>query len=696
MKMLKKLLPVLLVTVVLYLFLFCGADSRKIKISDNELPVMSEVTDESIFVSNAKRKEMKKVASSGMLDMYLDEKTMAVCIYDAISGKLYRSLPEKYVSGNTSALSADVLIDGREYTLTSQRDSAAFDCIEYEQTDDGLTIIYNFRKSLDSKNKLDISVPVSYVLTDGMLTVSVECDKIYCGGKTVITGLSVLDFFGAESDGSKGDYILLPQGSGAVLDLAEKAQSFEGVSLRVYGNDPATDKETGSDVLVGAFGRKYADRAFVCLVSEGEALCEITADKALEDSGYNRVGACFVITPTSQEDKYVRVSNESYKGEIRLCYRFLNGESADYTGMASAVRELLIRQGRLSEKGIDKDREYPFNLTLVMSEEALNEKNEAAVRILTSFNQAYELISSLKSKGLTNIDVRLKGIYEKDRVKLLGDLGTEKELELMTGLSDDGSVRFYASDSLSVAGKPEVTAIDNSKITASDTRAINKKLASYISSLRAEKFGGICVNYEGTALSSTFAKRSTYLREYVKNSLSEILSKISASKLLMVEKGNLYTVKYADSIVELPSSSSLSQREYFSDVPFVQTILHGIVDYSHEAVNISPDSKIAMLRAAEYGALPHYEWYCTWEENDEDAQQYYYMNTISSAKAYYDKMKSDFSLFRSRRITAHEQVKKDVYLTRFGEDCTVYVNYSDAAVSVGGVTVDAKSYAVVN
>lgn len=693
----KKLLAFLLVIIAVICF-FClrGADSSKIRISEKELPIVAETADESLFISVAKRSEMKEIASSGMLTMYLDEKTMTVCVYDDISSSLYRSLPEKYSGEKTSALSVDVLIDGRKYTLSSQSDSLSFNCTEYEIADNGVTITYSFRRSLDGKNKLDISIPVSYALTDGMLTVRVDCDKIYCGGKTVITSISLLEFFGADIDAEKGDYILLPEGCGAIVDLSEKTDSFEEVRLPVYGADPAVSDEKSYDVPVGAFGRKNGDGAFVCLVSEGEALCEITARKALEKGGYNRVGAFFNITPAVVKDKYIYISEKTYGGSVQLCYRFLNGDNADYIGMASAVRELLIRQGKLRENGKAENNDYPFNLSLVMSEEVIDENAKTQINTLTSYAQAHELIASLKAKGFGNMNIRLKGVYGKGDIKVFGIKDKSAEKTRMLSLGDDGSVRFFADSSLIIMGDIYGRSLAGEKLHYAGTDKINDSLSSYINEIRKQNIYGVCITDAGVSLCSDFSKGRLSLRENVKNSLCDILSSVSASKAVMTSKGNIYSIKYSSGVIDLPDEASLAERSCISAVPFIQAILHGITDYSHSASNMADDSTAAMLRAVEYGALPHYEWHCTpsYENGDED--KHYYMNGVSQAQAFYDKMKSDFAGLRDRRITAHKKIKEDVYLTRFGEDCSVYVNYSDNAVSVAGITVGAKSYAAVN
>ncbi len=691
-KTLALLIPVIIAAVCF--FVFSGADSDKIRISEKELSVAAETADESLLISTAKRSAMKEIAASGMLKMYLDEKTVTVCIYDVISGALYRSLPEKYAGEKPSALSIDVLIDGREYTLSSQSDSLAFDCTEYELTEDGVTVTYSFRRSLEGRKKIDISVPVSYVLADGVLAVSVDCAKIYCGGNAVITSVSLLEFFGADSDAKKGDYILLPEGCGAIVDLSEKAESFEKISLPVYGGDPAVSGEQEYDVTVGAFGRKSGNGAFVCLISEGEALSEITACKALKKEGYNRVSTAFNITPLSVK-KYVYISEKTYEGTLQLSYRFLNGDNADYIGMASAVRELLIRQGKLCESGKAQENYYPFNLSLVMSQEAEDESGKASVKALTSYTQAYELLTFLKAKGFGDMNVRLTGVYDKGDTGIFGLKDKSDEKKLMLSAADDGSVRFFA-DSLLISGKRgSVTDLENERLPYENIHRIKDGLSSYISEIRQENIYGVCIDDAGEVLTSDFGKLRFSFRENVKNSLYDVFSAICASKALMISKGNLYSVKYADCVIDLPGDALIAKRDDISEVPFIQAILHGITDYSHPAANLTEDITLSMLKAAEYGALPHFEWSCTPVTEDDAEDKLYYMNSISQAKAFYDRMKSDFAEIKGRRITAHKKVKEDVYLTVFGEECSVYVNYSNNAVSVSGITVGAKSYAVI-
>ncbi len=685
--------------ILILVFALCacgGASSDKIRISDKEILVSSEITDESIFVSTAKISRMKKITSSGMLEMYLDEKSMAVCIYDKISGTLYRSLPEQYRAEKTSVLSLYMIIEGREYVLSSQSDSLCFNCTEYEAANNGITVFYSFRQSFGANKKLDIRVPVSYTLTDGTLSVNIKCEEIYNAstGKTVLCGIELLPYFCADSEDKKGDYILLPDGSGAILDLSEKAEKFEKISLQIYGEDPAVPHGSNAQVLLGAFGRKCGKAAFVCLVNQGDTLCSIKADKALNESGYNRVGTYFAIRPTLIKDDYIYISEKAYQGELELCYRFLGGDNAHYTGMAAAVREQLIRNGALYEKAPDENSAYPFNLTLVMTENIKTEKGETVLQSMTSFSEAYELLASLKAKGFENINVYLKGVYAPGTAQFIDICGNKNEIRRFAEFAENENISLYGDVEILHSGSASALTVDAQKTEYSSLKKIEAGFSDLVRKVRQQNFSGVYISDASKILLSDFSANGGKERFQVKNSLFSFFASLCASKKTAVDTGNLYSIKYADNIINLPSASSLSHNEYISDVPFIQAVLHGITDYCLSPANISQNSTDAMLKAIEFGAMPHYQWHCLSSLQGGDENRFY-MNSISQAKAYYDKMKNDFASLRNRRITAHEIIKEDLYLTEFGEDCRVYVNYSENPVTVEGITIDGKSYALV-
>lgn len=667
----KGIYLTVIIGVLLFAFAGCSNSPKEINPSSKELLTFSSEYDRSIFSCNKKAADMKLIASSGVLQMYLDESKMCICILDTISGKLWRALPYSSAKAEGAVLTMDIIIKGREYTLNSQRDCVALDCASYEISDSSLTLSYSFRRSLENGKKLDITVPVKFSLSDGTLLVTLDCADIKDSSQTdvYIESVSILPFFGADSKGEQGDFILLPSASGIVLDTHEAAESFDEISLPVYGEDIAENKSVTSYVPIGAFGMKKASSAFVCLINEGEALADIKAQKALTDGTPNSVCANFTITPTLISDDAIYLAKSSYTGRISLSYRFLSGNNADYITMAGACRELLIRQGRLRDGDRDITGSYPFSLTLISH---TPENGQT-----TSQQEAEELITALITKGIGNINIVLN----------------TESLRYVSALSD-----FVKKENLTLSLGTQLFTYDKkgsltlSKDTSGiDITGISQRADEIIDTMRKTSTG-VCLNDCGYILPTDY-RDGSLTRSSNLSDISKICTLLSSHGALTVSRGNIYTLKYADTVINIPESSPLENTDYCKSVPFLQAVLHGICDYSFTAMNLSSDPTRALLRSVEYGAIPHYEWYfASLFEGDE----YHYSNSLSQARLVYENMKNMFWDLRDQRITAHEQVSKNVMRTVYSGGSEIYVNYNNKAVTVAGITLDPMGFMRVN
>ena len=673
---LKYIIVCLVVLMTVFALTGCGitAESKKMGLSDKEALTGSTQSDDKIFLSTAKTKFLKKISSSGMLEMYLDEKTLAVCILDTISGKMWRSLPTENVREKSANLIANIIIKGRAYTLNSQSDSLALDCARYETDENGVVIYYTFRKSLENGKKIDLTIPLSLTLSDGSFYARVDCKNIEDTSTTKIylRSLSVLPCFGADTKGQKGDYILLPSASGVILDTQGQAESFAEISLPVYGEDISKDSAITNYVPIGVFGMKSADSAFMCLIDKGETIATIKATKAVEGICYNRVGAEFEITATDIDEETIYLSKKPYEGELSLSYRFLSGNNTDYITMAGACRELLIRQGKLTDSNIGSNEYYPFNLTLIANDEDSG--------ITTSDEEITELLSSLTAKGIGNINVMLKDDDSAD-IAQLSNFASKNSLSLSVYKN---LFSYSGRGAINLKGKENALGLSTAKI--------NKNADSIIRTMRKNSVG-VCLADCGNMLPSDYSRFNFTSRDNLLSDVSSLCTAVSSHGNLTVSCANIYAVKYANAVINIPERSSLEDTPYCTGVPFLQAVLHGICDYSFTAINLSSDPTTAILRSIEYGAVPHYEWYFgEYKEND----PMHYMNSLSQARLLYENAKKISGDLRDQRITSHEQVKKNVSCTIYSGGSEIYVNYNNEAVSVGGITIDPMSFLRVN
>lgn len=684
----------------------------------------AELQDDAVFSDSASLKNLKRISDTDMAALCLNESNCSVSVYDSGSGKIWRSLPEKYDGEKTGVICITLLIDGNEYVLNSQSDSFALDLCSYEIKEDGIIVSYSFKTAMEDGTKIDFTIPVEFKGTDGAMTAEIDCASLEGTDNdksVVLKSISLLPYFGAFTEGEEGDFLVLPDGSGALVDASVTGKKKKEFSVKVYGSDPSQKESEEASAVIPAFGMKQGNGAVAAVIAEGAEIAEIKAERQGKTDGFNRVYPEFEITPVlKNEDGSYYVSETSYKGKIKVSYRFLSKDSADYIGMAGACRELLIRSGALTDINTESENEYPFNLSLIGMADVTDENGSEKQQILCDYSQSYDILQNLKAKDINSINLRYRGILsgginqedisgaafssslgnsedmkELSDYALNGNVTVFTDVSLFTANSEKGFDNYAVSlDGQSTVLQKELFGISAFEFAAANAIADNTK--AMLSKMRKNDFEGICLTDAGSVLYSDFSEDETVLRTDTAATLHSQTGAVTAAKKLMVEKGNLYSVKYASLIVNLPENAFYGKSKGVEEIPFIQAILHGIADYSHSPVNLSENSSDAFLKCVEYGAIPYYEWYGVDLGTEETPDKYYYLNSVADARMGYERMKKAFSDLRSERITDHEEVKKNVFVTEYGGSTKVYVNYNSKAVTVSGVTVDGKSFLRVN
>lgn len=679
---------------------------------------------------------MKKISSSGMAELFFDEKTFSVSIHNTQTDKLWSSLPTAFNNNSQtvpSVLSLDVLVGNTVYTLNSQQHSVAQGKAEYAVTDGIVDVKYNFSFSVD-ENEVFVSVPLRYELKDGSLFASINCAEITTDGQKDLTvmNLRLLNYFGANTACADADYMLVPDGCGAIIYPAKLSGEFKPVSIKTYGVDPAVSDIAANTGVVGAYGFKQGNNAVVTVIEDGEALSVITADVAA-NCGYNRVGAEFEITASklSEKNNKLNHSAESYDGTIKLCFRFLASGNANYTAMASACREQLIRSGMLSSKTLEEDNVLPVLVTLDGAEKTGSISGTTA---LTSFEQAQDLLTLLKAKGFSNIFTRYRGIFggavnqsQISNLTPIKALGGLNEFNLLTDYMNAQQLEIYPDINIISAAKGNLsngnTATSLSRSDLSHnlmTNALttgkqiiyprtllrlNKLESAVIDILTNTKelnITGYCIDDAGEILYSDYSSNSNFNRQKASDHIASQSEALVTGKKLMVNNGNMYMLKNATIVSNIPFSTAYETGNAYVAVPFVQMILHGMMYYSGEPLNLTDNPEMSLLKCIEYGAIPSFEWYYNsiefkQESNEKSvtANNYCYTNWTNVAYTLYEKANEALADTSSSRITAHYLVQPNVYCTEY-DDTMVYVNYGDTPVIINGMTVEAKNFLRIN
>ena len=724
------------------LFCSCGKTEesgiRTVKSVSSRNTITSPSKNPSIHYSQSSQSFGTKVAASGLIELYVDPSTHTFCVFETTKGQLWSVLPlldgvasgEELVS-NASMVSLEIIGGTDVYHLNSQDNSVDYGKASHNLIENGVVFVYDIfsdasvaAKETYKKTDIGFRITVTVTLADGSMNISCTHANLTGNPDAYIESIDLFNCFGAYNDSGVNDFLLVPDGCGAIIKTAIYDESFEDLSFAVYGNDPSAETETSGSAIIPAFGIKHGDSAFVSLIEKGDAVATVNAEKAKTLSEYNTVYPSFKITPVLYEDETLYISKSSAVSEISLCYRFLSGNNATYSGLASACREQLIRNSVLSTRTVDVDDYLPFFLTLTGAARK-SVGPFSYLSSLTDFEQAKDMLTRMKSKGINDINVRYSGIFsggldskDIDGASVLTRLGgTDKlgqlyeyvsaqnmslylDINLLTsstGFSSGNALNIKKSDS-SYTPESELSEYTGENIQERKFRNLSK-LPKLISTVLADTryygFTGYCLNDVSSVIYSDFSSNGL-LRDAAADEISSAIAPLSTGHSTMAVNGNFYMLKNIDSVINIPVKSTISQSGAYFSVPFVQLVLHGIVDYSGDPINTSINLEETLLKYIEYGACPHFQWNYEPLSKRTENDIFYYDNTINKAAEFYAEANEILNDLRDARITDHYEVDDGVFCTEYDTGSMIYVNYTNNDFSTLGVVVEARSYLRVN
>lgn len=712
-------------------------------------PTEAGAAESTLLHSVGDKANLQQVGKSGLIELLFDESTYSVCVADLShddSEKLWSALPTQENSGAATA-TLEIVSGDTLYKLNTQDNSVSFQNAQCSFADDALSVTYilapdtaTAHKEKYDKDDIAFKLVVNYQIKDGSVYVSAKYENLVADSDAKLTKLSLLNSFGAYSEPQQGDYIFVPDGSGALIKTDTRDDSFDSeLSFPIYGGDAASGHANSgtANALIPAYGMKQGNNAFVTIIDSGDAIATVSADRVRGGNDFYEAGVSFDITPCTESKGKFYMSSESYDGDIGLCIRFLGGSNADYTGMAAAAREQLIRERILSTRTVEEQEYLPLDLTVIgVSDDTLfsfKRLNLRKEKTFTDFEQALDMLTRMKSKGINSIKLRYKGALSGGTdqssimtASLLARLGTRSDLKDLVEYVNAQNMEMYLDVNLlsaakgdsfssgrtagSIFGKKaEYNAINNSPLGKDKyakrllgMKYVEKSIIEILKDTRFSQFTGFCLNDVGSLLYSDY--KNGFNRQESAEMISEQLPSLTANMKLMTDTGNFRVIKNVSFISHLPTSASQSRSAYVS-VPFLQLVLHGIVGYSGEPLNFSENAKTSFLRCVEYGASPAYEWTYSdtyadkknkSDEDSTDTVGVYYENWIASASELYERADAALKDLQAARMTSHSEIMSGVFCTEYDTGAKIYVNYTESDVTVSGITIPAGDFIRIN
>lgn len=598
-------------------------------------------------------------------------------------------------------------------------------------------------------------VPLEYRLNGDAVDVSIPMSAVQENGGGSIFRIQLLRYFGAAGAEENG-YMLVPNGSGSIINFNNGKTTAENYSEYVYGIDKLaaeyTVRENTEDVKLALYGIFRDNSSILATIEDGASFANISASVAGKIHSYNYVYSSFVLRGNDKLSMFGTTGNEAdipiveknfYDANLTVKYTMLTADNPGYAGAANYYRQRLVDEGVLKakENPTDDIKFYYDVLGGVMMNKFFLGTRYEGMYAMTTFDQAADISTDLAAKGISNQVMNFQGWMNRgyyhdvvDKIKvphalggkgdlkrlndtvaqnggtLYADVAFQKVTEISKRYSEGNeSSRYYGGGYIANFGLVNpATLRQTSGLGWSENiyYLISPKfLVRYVDQFTAKignyNVDGISLRDLGNTLHSDKKRTNIITREEALDVVKATLGQLEATnKKVMVNDGNDYAFAYADDMINAP----VSDNDYYivdETVPFYEMLIHGYIDYSGAVINLSDtyDKSDIVLGLVETGASPHFmfTYQSSSEIKDTGLNRFYstnYDNWRDDAISIYSAVNDALGAVSNACITNHEILENDIRVITYDNGVKIYINKSTSDQKVDGVEVPAKSYRI--
>ncbi len=556
-----------------------------------------------------------------------------------------------------------------------------------------------------------------------------------------IASVFVYPFMGhSRADEGKG-YMIIPDGQGAIVGFENNEGRYStpydkqvyGLNIGVEDQAYSESRVQAEDVLAPFFGMVHTDSGIAVLgvIEEGDIAARIQAyPNGVRNLPFDWVTAKYTYRFVFQQPMGPGSGNVATRNEhrrnfnIRQHFLLECGDTADYAGLAVAYRNYLMANNTFAQA---EKRDFDVQLDFLGMERENYILGKQDV-VMTSFEQAGEILSELKAEGVENISAvyrgwqtnGLTGGVPTDSFSPAGSLGGKKGLQaLREQAAELGYSLALEADllSLNIETHPTLTFSAFKKITSQTwSRPTFGKVYStlnYLTPATTRDIGLSLVDalnkaeIKGIAFTGITQLLADYYHQDKYHDTSEmaehyvaVISKANETMTTNLISANAYLWEHANVLSDLPIAGS-DYTYTDAEIPFLTIALSGQIPYYVEYTNFQANTNEFFLHLLEQGARPSF--LLTME--DPIALQNSNSSNIYSSR--YDLYKTMIAEWYAELNALYEIVGADGMIVdhvrsgsmacvTWSNGTKVYLNFGDAQGTMDGVTLEKLSYEVVN
>lgn len=594
-----------------------------------------------------------------------------------------------------------------------------------------------------------ITVPVEYTLNDDGLEAAVITGQVQETGDKFLASVSLLPYFSAVAPDREG-WLLVPDGSGALLQLSEGTDAYATMSYKkyVYGVDPLMSLKQATvkneNILVPAFGSQSGGQGVLGLVVTGDAVTNLQIYGEGNKSGYSAIFPTVVYRESDTLTLYKGTAQERTVFTFeripitlsawRVQYFFR--EDTDYADMAGCVADYYRDRWDLQDRQDSNGTIYLRALGgIEIPTHILGVPVDRTVAA-TTYSQAAAWLDTLQSEGVTAVKLFYDGLFKggvENAYPLSGKtesaLGSQNDLDSLLGKNTEtvqiipmadlkriykssGGVSKENDAARGVYGtfvelyplqystgtplqtKNSYTLLSPSLLPSVYTRFTAKLADLGVTALCDRGVSALSGDYRRD-FSNDPTNTAHFDRQQALQYQQLALNEAVAGLDWYTDTAQAYLLPYLSGITDLPVKSS--RFTGMKDIPFVQLVFGRFTEYALPVINRYPDKTEYVLKMLEYGAVPSVS---LMQAQAEDLADSNIEVTAGSFDDWKDTVVELSDVVREVYgqldgvMIGHTQCAEGVYRSDYSGGDSLYVNYNDQPVSVGEITVPAGSYYV--
>lgn len=621
-----------------------------------------------------------------------------------------------------------------------------------------------YRLDIDFKD-VDISMKVHIYFDDNGVRYEIKDDEIQGQDTDILAAVMISPFLGAsggvqllwseeEQDyaiyrpkGMIPGYVLVPDGSGALIRFQDNHTRLQAYVGDVYGPDPSHATYYYSydygfvpfkHPKMPVFGIAHGDRqnAFVAYAIEGAEFMEIVVTPEENLTHYTWAYPRFVYNIFYHQvynrkgDGYFTLLKERNHFDVNIRYDFLQGDGssgeppANYVGMALRYREYLLENDIIREKPFDIER-IPIRLDFVMADAKRSILGFEDV-VVTTAQQVGEILNDVYSRGILRINSGLLGFQKGGitlgkpwKVSWNRNIGSRKDFEQVIENARDKGIDISFAQNYTYINKEQMTLPNNaakhangwlneytySRFTSFPIQEITyaKPLKSVewlnkqVDTFKKLDVASLTIDGISNMLLSDYSKKGNNVQEAIKL-YQDTLSQYADDYTINAVSPNAYLWKYVDRFLDTPVFSTQYIIET-DNVPFLQLVLNGTMELYAPYSNFSFYTDKDVLRMIDYNVYPSFLL---------SNESSHYLASTNSANLY----STEYNLYRDLIVETYEKVNDSlgkvincrwidrevlddgIVLNTYDNGTQILINYTENPYYFRNTTIDALSYYV--